>query len=502
MSDACFELRSIPEVDGLAITKHGSAVRTGNLIAAAAMFLVAAPAGAGAQERPARSPAVARFVAVDAPMVALTHVRVIDGTGRPAREDQTILISGARIAAVGAADGVAVPASARVLDLHEHTVIPGLIGMHEHTYFQTDSRLTQMSISSPRLYLANGVTTIRTTGSMFPYTELNMKRAIDRGAQPGPRMHITGPYLNGGDGSAASPERHLRTEDEARRVIAYWAAEGATWLKFMGNVTRDVLAAGIDEAHKHGLKVTAHLCSVAFREAAALGIDNVEHGLITDSDYIPDKQADVCPRDNMRKQIDVDLDGDAVRATYRDLIAHGVAMTSTLSVYELFVPNRAHLDPRALEALSPDVRREVESSLASLRDTSTFVVPPLLFQKMMRYDREFARAGGLLVAGVDPWGNGSLPGYGDLRNFELLVEAGFTPEQTVQVMSANGAKLLGELDRRGTIEVGKVADLAVIKGNPLRTPADIYNMTLVFRDGVGYDSAKLIESVKGKVGVW
>ena len=128
------------------------------------------------------------------------------------------------------------------------------------------------------------------------------------------------------------------------------------------------------------------------------------------------------------------------------------------------------------------------------------MLPLQLFQKMMRYDLAFARAGGLLVAGVDPWGNGSLPGYGDLRNFELLVEAGFTAEEAIKVMSANGASLLGEGDR-GTIEVGKVADLAVIHGDPVRTPADIYNMTLVFRDGVGYDSATLIESVKGQVGL-
>jgi imidazolonepropionase-like amidohydrolase len=468
----------------------------------AAVLLAVAFVDAGAQQRPALSPAVTRFVAVDAPIVALTHVRVIDGTGRAAREDQTVIIDGVRIAAVGAAAAVHVPTSAHVLDLHGHTVIPGLVGLHEHTYFQTDTRQSQMSVSAPRLYLANGVTTIRTAGSMSPYNELNMKRAIDRGALAGPRMHITGPYLNGGEGGATSRERHLRNEDDARRVIAYWASEGATWLKFMGNVTRSVLAAGIDEAHKRGLKVTGHLCSVTFREAAELGIDNLEHGLITDSDFITDKRPDVCPADNMKAQIGIDVDGDAVRATFRELVARHVALTSTLSVYELFVPSRAHLDPRALAALAPDVRREVESANASLADTNAFSVPLLLFKKMMRLDREFVRAGGLLVSGVDPWGNGSVPGYGNLRNFELFVEAGFTPEEAIQVMSANGAKLLGESDRRGTIEPGKVADLAVIRGNPVLAPADIYNMTVVFRDGVGYDSAKLIESVKGKIGLW
>lgn len=448
------------------------------------------------------SPAVMRFVAVDAPVVALAHVRVVDGTGRPALDDQTILISGGRIAAVGKAASVAVPAPARVLDLTGHTVIPGLVGMHEHTYFRTTTRLSAMSVTAPRLYLANGVTTIRTTGSMFPYNELNMKRAIDGGTLAGPRMHITGPYLNGTGASPLSQERYLANEGEARRVIAYWAAEGATWIKVMSDVTRPLLAVMIDEAHKHGMKVTAHLCSVTFREAAALGIDDLEHGLITDSDYVPDKQPDVCPPENMHRQVDVDVDGEAVRRSMRELVARHVALTSTLSVYELFVPGRARLDPRALAALRPEERAEVEASVAALgTEKAEFNLPPLLFQKMMRYDAAFVRAGGLLVAGVDPWGNGSLPGYGDLRNFELLVEAGLKPEEAIKVMSANGAMLLGEGDRRGTIEVGKAADLAVIRGDPERTAADIYNVTLVFRDGIGYDSAKLIESVKGQVGL-
>ena len=467
------------------------------------LSMVVAAQTASAQAKPAKlAPAVARFVSVDDSVVALTHVRMIDGTGRPALDDQTIVIRDGRIAAVGRASSTVVPSTARVLDLAGHTVIPGLVGMHEHTYFASGTRLTQMPVSAPRLYLANGVTTIRTTGSFFPYSEINMKRAIDEGTLAGPRMHITGPYLNGDPSSPLSYERHLRSEAEARRVVDYWAAEGATWLKVMGTVSRSILAAVIDEAHQRGLRVTAHLCSVTFREAAALGIDNVEHGLITDSDYVPDKQPDVCPRDNMKKQIEVDVDGDAVKRSMRELVARHVAVTSTLSVYELFVARRAKLDPRALDALSPAVRAEVEASFNALgTEKSEFDLPLPLFQKMMKYDRAFVRAGGLLVSGVDPWGNGSLPGYGDLRNFELFVEAGFTPEEAIKIMSANGAALLGESGWHGTIETGKVADLAVIQGDPVHTPTDIYNVTLVFREGIGYDSKKLIESVKGQVGV-
>ena len=112
------------------------------------------------------------------------------------------------------------------------------------------------------------------------------------------------------------------------------------------------------------------------------------------------------------------------------------------------------------------------------------------------------KAGGLLAAGVDPTGNGgALPGFGDQRNFELLIESGFTPVQAIQIMTANGAKILGEYDTYGSIEPGKRADLVVIDGDPIAKPEDIRRVVTVFRDGIGYDAVKLIDEVAGQVGV-
>jgi imidazolonepropionase-like amidohydrolase len=464
----------------------------------AAAIVFAAPLSAQRYEQ--LGPAAQRFVSVPEAVVALTSVRVLDGTGAPLQEGQTVLLQNGRIAAVGARDRVTIPAGARILDLPGHTVIPGIVGLHNHTYYAFGGRTVQMVVTGPTLYLAGGVTTIRTAGSMHPYTELNMKRAIAAGTIAGPRVHASGPYLNGdaGLGSAAPP---LQTEADARRVVAYWAEEGATWLKASGSITRAVLRAAIDEAHRRGIRFTGHLCSVTFREAAALGIDNLEHGLITNSDYVKTKQPDVCPPENMRVQADVDLAGDDVKATFRDLIAHGGAVTSTLSVYELFVPQRAALDPRVLAALSPEARAELEKSRADLMSRPAFSVPERLFTKMMRWERDFVRAGGLLAAGVDPWGNGSLPGYGDQRNYELLVEAGFTPAEAMRIMTLNGAKVL-RVDRElGSVETGKLADLVVLRGNPVANAADIRNVTIVFKDGVGYDPLKLTDSMKGMVGI-
>ena len=472
----------------------GICARSGAVVAAAlwasAVF---------AQPRPL-TPNVARYVSVNAPVVALTHVRVVDGSGGPAREDQTIVIQGDRIDAVGSASTAKIPTGAQVLDLTGSTVIPGLVGLHEHTWFGGLRVSTPMSVSAPLLYLGMGVTTAMTAGSMFAYQELNLQRAVDAGLVPGPRFLIAGPYISAGRPTAASGERLVSTPEETRRVIAYWGSEGATWFKFLGGETRDELAAGIREAHARGLKVTGHLCSVTFTEAAGLGIDLLQHGFITNSDYVRDKKPDVCPPDNMRAQADVDVNSPEVQASIRAIVSHGTAVASTLGVYETFVPERAHLDSAAMEMLAPAARAEVQANNAGLAQ-SGFTVSVRLLKKMMEWERAFVRAGGLLGAGCDPWGTGFLPGFGDLRNFELLIEAGFSAEEAVRIMTLNGARILGKDKEIGSIAPGKTADLVVIRGNPLRTSHDIYNVVTVFKGGVGFDSMKLREGAKGRVGI-
>ena len=232
-----------------------------------------------------------------------------------------------------------------------------------------------------------------------------------------------------------------------------------------------------------------------------LGIDNIEHGFFTNSDYVEGKQPGVCPPGVRQSLLDVDLEGAEVRATIREMVDANVAMTSTLAVYELSVPNRPPLEDRVLDMMAPAARDEylqTRNEIAS-RDDAPMAT---LFPKAQAFEKAFVDAGGLLAAGVDPTGmGGALPGFGDQRNYELLLEAGFTPEQVIQIMTLNGARVLGEDHRFGSIEVGKLADLVVINGDPVQREAEIRNVTLVFKEGVGYDSPKLIESVKGLVGL-
>lgn len=467
-------------------------------VAALATALLAATGTGGAQGRPAVTDATRPYVAVDAPVVALTHVRLIDGTGAPARDDQTVVITGTRISAVGPAAGTAVPQGATVLDLAGHTVIPGLVGLHEHTYFGGVKRITQMSTSAPLLYLAFGVTTAMTAGSMLPYQELNMARAVTEGRLPGPHFLITGPYLDGGN-SVSTNAKALATPAEATRSLDFWHAEGVRWVKVQGRISRAMLGHVIRQAHARGMKVTGHLCSVTFAEAAALGIDALQHGFITASDYVPGKQPDVCPPGNMHVQTDVDVGSPAVQASIKALARTKAAVVSTLAVYETFSPERFQLDTAAMAMLDPDTRREVEGNYANIRQGGLIVSDKLL-KGMMRWERDFVAAGGLLGAGSDPWGTGFLPGFGDVRNYEMLREAGFSPEQSVQVMTFNGARILGMEREVGAVTAGRRADLVVMRGDPAANAKDVYNVVTVFRAGLGYDAGRLRAAARGLVG--
>ena len=466
------------------------------------LVLVFAASSLQAQQRQL-SPQVRFFTSVDAPVVALTNVRVIDGTGADAKEGQTIVIEGETIRAVGPASQVTVPAGAQVIDLAGHTVIPGIVGLHDHMYYSSAAggSMKMMLVSYPKLFLGAGVTTIRTAGSTDSYQELNIRGAIERGQIVGPGMFVTGPYLQGG-GPGPGAMHPVEGPDDARRMVRYWAEEGVTWFKAYTDISRESLAAAIKAAHARGLKFTGHLCSVSFREAVALGIDNLEHGLFTNSDYVPNREPDHCPSDMRESLLKVDVDGPQVQQTIKEMVASKVAMSSTLAVYELSFPDRPPLEDRVLEALSPEAREEYLTARKEFSARAAQSTMPELFRRAQAFEVAFVKAGGLLASGVDPTGvGGALPGFGDQRNYELLIEAGFTPVQAIRIMTLNGATILGVDKELGSVAAGKLADLVVIRGNPVATPAEIRNVTIVFKGGIGYDSPKLIASVKGLVGI-
>jgi imidazolonepropionase-like amidohydrolase len=451
------------------------------------------------------------YLAEDSPTLVLMHVRVIDGTGAAAAEDQRIDIEGGKITRVQSAKlRNAFPPNAKILDLAGKTVMPGLVGMHEHLFYTGPERAkdglpyyVEMIDSGPRLYLASGVTTARTAGSMEPYTDLALKKIIDKGDKPGPKLRITGPYI--GDLFSIIPQLHtLDGPEDAGRTVDYWAAEGVTSFKAYMDIKPEELKVAVEHAHAKGLKVTGHLCAVGFREAAALGIDNLEHGIFVDTEFYPGKKPGVCPAKEAGEDFakNVDIESAPVQAMIRDLIDHHVAVTSTLAVFEISVPNRPTMSKmaRAKQALSTQgwsTYLQVRGAIAEQNDP----LSAISLKKEMQFERDFVKAGGLLMAGCDPTSfGGVLPGYGDQRGIELLVDAGFTPVEAIHIATQNGAVYLGENGQIGSIAAGKAADLVVVAGNPAQNIDDIENVQMVFKDGLGFDPAKLTQSVQGLVG--
>jgi hypothetical protein len=433
---------------------------------------------------------VADFTSVDAPVFVLDHVRVVDGTGTPPKEDQAVAIANGKIQFIGSEASAQIPEGAQRIDRSGYTVIPGIVGMHDHLYY-TDSYAVQVvggkigepglfvaeiPYTAPRLYLAAGV------------TDLKVKSRIDANLMPGPSIDATAPYLEGAPTRFAQMHE-LTGSDDAKRMVDYWAAEGMTSYKAYMNITREELGVAILQAHAHQQKLTGHLCSVTWPEAIALGIDDFEHGpVFTDTEFVTDKKPDVCPIGGSNSWAKQDVNGAQVQEIIRNLVSHHVAVTSTLPVFEAGVPGRPPLQPRTLDAMSAE---SAQSYLTARARVALDAPMTALLRKEMDFEMAFVKAGGLLLSGPDPTGNGGvLPGFGDQREIELLVEAGFTPVEAIHIATQNGALYLGQQDRIGTLAPGKQADLVLIKGDPSKRI-----------DGIGYDSKKLIDSVRGQVGI-
>ena len=378
-----------------------------------------------AQNTPGSKEEVAQFVVQKARVIALEHVRVIDGIGRVPIEDQTILMINGKIAAIGTSAKITLPKTTVRLNLKGRTVLPGLVMLHEHMFYFSGFRVWHsQAVSYPRLYLAAGVTTLRTAGTDVPYTDLNLKLGIDEGRIAGPKMFVTGPFFNGYDGHFLGDEI-VRNAADGRRSVAFWAEEGVTSFKVYSSISLDALKGVIQEAHSRGLKVTGHLESVSCRAAADLGIDNIEHsfgsclkeiGVTTTADGFS-----------------VSTDG---RQKAHSLILHlikaGVVLTSTPSAIE------RPISAEELDLLHPTAR---ENYLTAMKFVPASA--PLLQKYIRKLERDFVAAGGRMVVGSDPQDRGMIAGYADHHALELLVEAGWTPMEVIRMATFEGAKFLG-----------------------------------------------------------
>lgn len=449
------------------------------------------------------TPDVRRFIKINAPVIALTDAKVIDGTGKPAKVHQTVVVTNGRITETGQDKDVKIPAGAQVISCTGKTIIPGLVMLHEHLYYtmflDRYFNIAEMSSSFAKMYLAGGATTIRTAGSIEPQTDLAIKRMIGEGKLVGPDMDVTAPYIErpGYDIPALNT---VKDSAEAAASVVFWANKGCTSFKMYMHATTQDLQAVVREAHKRGLKITGHLCTLTYREAAELGIDNLEHGFMASSDFDAAKKVNEFDYPAAHQALQgLDVNSPEMKSLIQYLVNKKVALTSTLPVFE---PNtgRENILGGGEDALSPQVKETVTARWQSSqhRDSASLA----LFKKNMVWEKQFYDAGGLLVAGTDPTGSGrTIAGYGSRRELELLVEAGFTPVQAVKIATLNGAVYLGRDKETGTVEKGKTADLVLINGDLETSIKNIRNTEIVFKKGVGFDSKAIFDSVKGKVGI-
>jgi enamidase len=318
-------------------------------------------------------------------------------------------------------------------------------------------------------------------------------------------MDVTGPYFE----RAPAPTYKvllLKSPAQAVEMVNFWADMGVNSFKVYQHVTREDLRAVVTAAHARGLKVTGHLCSITFKEAAEIGIDNLEHGFLIPTDFVADKQPDQCPNPAQTRQSIAALDPDspAVAGLMRLLIDKHIALTSTLSVTEGSSAGTPKIPEKALALLSPQLREYYEQNWARAQHAPEAGHTPALIPQVARLELRFMKMGGTLMVGTDTPGHagGEIPGVGARRELEIMVTQGFTFPQALQAATLNGARYLGREAEIGSIETGKRADLIVIEGDPTSDSNALDNMPLVFKGGIGYQTDRIFAALRAAIGVY
>jgi hypothetical protein len=438
------------------------------------------------------SDSLQRYIAYSQALIALNRVDVIDGTGAPLKSNQTILLRDGRIEAIGPVAETGIPAGYTILDLRGKTIIPGLVSVHNHLHIP---RFPDIGEVASKLHLASGVTTVMTCGAAAPYRELEVTRSIAKGHLVGPDIHPSAPYITGPGGN---PNMIIpRNEQHLRDTMQHWIDQGVRWFKIYRHTRPEDLRVIAEVAHANDAKVTGHLCSITFTEAADLGIDGIEHGLNSVSDFREGKTYGQCNGEHATI-FETDINSQEVKALHEKLIERGVSLTSTLSIYETSIPGRPAADERTLKAMSPYLTEQYEERMADYTERGTDTARIERLHRIMQFEFLFAQRGGLVASGVDP-GRHNMPGYGDQRNFELFREAGFSAEEAIRIMTHNGAVVL-ERDDIGTLEPGKRADLVILDGSLQQDSSVIRRVEYVFKGGIGFDPQRIIPETDGQVG--
>ncbi len=432
------------------------------------------------------------YVKYKSSIMVFTNATLVDGTGNPVKTNQTILVENGFFKVVGNTSTVTIPEGTSVIDLQGKTIIPGIVGMHNHLHIP---RFPFVGDVASKLYLASGVTTIQTCGAASPEKELFLSQQIAQGKQVGPDIIPSAPFITGEGGN---PNMIIpRDKQHLRDTMQYWMGKGVKWFKVYRNTNPEDLKTILELAHANQAKVTGHLCSITFEEATNMGIDGIEHGLNSTSDFRTDKDYGRCNGD--REYMDeLVINSPEVKRLQQLMLDKGVFLTSTPAIFESSIPNRAYADERSLHAMSPYLKNQYEERRKSFDTQLEDTTRNKRLKRILAFEYQFFKMGGLLCSGVDA-GRHVLPGFGDQRNYQLYIEAGFTTEEAIQVMTGNGAKALGRTDI-GTIEPGKRADFVILNGDLQDDATIIKNVEIVFKEGIGFNPELILKTTNSQFG--
>jgi enamidase len=413
-------------------------------------------------------------------------------------ENAFIETNGGRILRIGKAAELTASEGAKVVDYGDKYVIPGLIDTHGHLYGGITVRYTTSPLF-PIFFMAAGVTSIGDPGSMDPGGDLAMRNRIDSGLYTGPRYFLAGEYLEMAPVTVGWMNP-LATPEEARLKVDRWAAEGISAIKIYANMSGDVMQAAIDEAHEHGLRVWAHIGAVTYKQAMAMGVDQLFHGALA----MPDTRPPGITQKNFSAWADstgtLDLSNPEILDVLRQAAAHKVVLTPTVVVLDALLPGTMELHhmeeqkkyyaPQAWDKLVeyshqfPGFKEEqVRSNVA----------------KNIEFVRRAHDAGCILSTGTDLVVPAILPGFSLWREMELFSAGGLSPMEVLKAATVNGAYALGRSDQLGTVEAGKLADFVVLSRNPLEDINNVRSVSRVVKGGVIYDPQELLKPLEGKV---
>lgn len=418
---------------------------------------------------------------------------VIDpGTGS-VQKDVFIEIVGGRILRIGRLADLGPAEGAKVLDLSGKFVIPGLIDTHAHLYGGVAARHSTNDVHAP-LYLACGVTTIRTPGSSNPEGDLALKHRIDAGAYEGPRIFLSGAYVEMKPPTVEWMNA-LSTPEEVRLTIDQWAEKGASSIKLYASMKGELMRTAVEHAHAHGLKAIAHIGAATYEESIRAGIDEIFHGIAVMSDL-------VAPGVDQRQYFEwfkAVLAMDLSRPEYGRVLKLAAetktVLTPTAAAFEEFNPaseamarQKPYYTTGAWEAL---LKKAGQKPLVEGAEKVTAM--------NLRFVKDAYLAGCLLTTGTDKTNVVPLPGFSLREEMDVFARAGLPPMAVLKAATWNGAYALAAGDVLGSIAAGKLADLVVLDRDPLATISNVSAVHRVIKAGVVYEPEALLKKLLGRI---